>query len=743
MAIPHLTDEQIRTWSREEKDRWWFQNVFRGDMPQLTIRSAITGFLIGGLLSATNLYIGAKTGWTLGVGLTSVILAFAAFKVLSAIRLAKDFTILENNAMQSIATAAGYMTGPLISGLAAYMMVKNELIPIWPMIWFMIVLSVLGVLVAFPMKRRFINDEQAPFPEGAACGVVLDTLYTSSASVGLFKAKALVYAGLFAGFLKFISGEAYQSLLQVKLLGFKSAWWLSEHLDAWYYNLVSARTAKAIEEAEKAGLPRPADLDAGIPMIAGIDVRKLGLSPTLDLAMFGAGGLMNVRYAVNMLAGLIVAWTLLGPIAVNSGWVGRTLPQPDKTVQKFVLVTDAEGQKAGIENRKSGVVTREVNGVPTEVRVTRNYGYRDILTAWVLWPGVAMLVCASLTAFFAKPKVILSAFSGLWRKNGQTASDDVLGHIELPLWVSWVGVPIVGAICIWMAHEWFDVKWIYGALAIPLIILLTLIAANSTALTSITPTGSLSKITQFTFGVMDPKNPQTNLMTAVMTTEVASNASNLLMDIKPGYMLGAKPRQQAVAHCIGILSGALAATPLFFILFLAGHPDNPFTPEVPAQAAWTIEDTLLRPATAESETPKFSFIAAVQWKGIADFMRGLTGDEGLTAIIHPSALYVMAVAGVLGILLEIVRLASKNKLPLSPVAFGLGMVLPPDSTFWMFLGATFFWFMGKQYKARKESFGHRLWVETHEPICAGLIAGAALIGIGDILVNVFILPRFE
>ena len=44
---------------------------------------------------------------------------------------------------------------------------------------FNVVLSVMGVLVAFPMKRRFINDEQQPFPEGRACGVVLDTLYTA------------------------------------------------------------------------------------------------------------------------------------------------------------------------------------------------------------------------------------------------------------------------------------------------------------------------------------------------------------------------------------------------------------------------------------------------------------------------------------------------------------------------------------------------------------------------------------
>src|SRR5262245_53736499 len=167
MAIPHLTEEQIRTWTREQKDRWWLEKVFRGAMRQLTLRAALTGFLLGGVLSATNLYVGAKTGWSLGVGLTSVILAFSIFKLLSRLGM-RDMTILENNATQSVATAAGYMTGPLISGITAYMWVENRPLPWMQMAVFNVVLSVLGVLVAFPMKRRFINDEQQPFPEGRA-----------------------------------------------------------------------------------------------------------------------------------------------------------------------------------------------------------------------------------------------------------------------------------------------------------------------------------------------------------------------------------------------------------------------------------------------------------------------------------------------------------------------------------------------------------------------------------------------
>jgi uncharacterized oligopeptide transporter (OPT) family protein len=189
MAIQELNDEQIRTWTLEEKDRWWLEKVYRGNMAQLTLRSALTGMMLGGILSLTNLYVGAKAGWTLGVGVTSVILAFAMFKVLSKMNLAQEFTILENNAMQSIATAAGYMTSPLISSLAAYMMVTGHVIPMYQTMLWMMALAILGVLFAFPFKRRFINDEQQPFPEGRAAGVVMDSLHHGDSRSGLLKAK--------------------------------------------------------------------------------------------------------------------------------------------------------------------------------------------------------------------------------------------------------------------------------------------------------------------------------------------------------------------------------------------------------------------------------------------------------------------------------------------------------------------------------------------------------------------------
>ncbi len=677
MALQHLDDEQIRTWTREQKDRWWLENVYRGDMPQLTLRSAATGFLLGGVLSATNLYIGAKTGWTLGVGVTSVILSFALFKVLTRVGIGKDFTILENNAVQSVATAAGYMTAPLISSLTAFMVMTDTVLPWWKIFLWTTITSVLGVLVAFPMKRRFVNDEQQPFPEGRACAVVLDSLYPDAPDggtnnmvdghpqkkvgaevdphrqwLGMLKAQALFGAAGAAGLIEFLKLEGYQTLIQHKLFGVAEdkVWHLPEKLFGWYYELAAKY---ALWE----------------PKILGTDVRQLGISPALDITMFGAGGLTGLRVANSLMIGAFLNYFVLAPWMIS---IGEIPPKADGT-----------------------------------------FGRTYLLNTWCLWWGVAIMVTGSLTGLFAKPEMILSSFRGLFAKKEK--SNDVVAHIELPLWVSFVGVPIFAAISVGLNWWWFDISPVLGFLSVPLIIVLTLIAANATGLTSTTPTGSLSKITQFTFGALDRTNPATNLITAGMTSEVASNASNLLMDIKPGYMLGAKPRQQAWGHVIGIVSGGIAATFLFFPLFLPKY-----------DAA--------KPLGDQFNLEKFPMPGVDIWRGVAELIA--SGGHSLAK----SALVAMVVAAAAGVLFEILRLKTKGRFPLSAVSIGLGVVIPFDSSLMMFLGALFFGQMEKYYRKKDPaSTGHGLWVESQEPIAAGIVAGAALTGIGDQLISVFVL----
>jgi uncharacterized oligopeptide transporter (OPT) family protein len=288
----------------------------------------------------------------------------------------------------------------------------------------------------------------------------------------------------------------------------------------------------------------------------------------------------------------------------------------------------------------------------------------------------------------------------------------VLKKIELPLWLSAVGVPIFCVLGAGVSHWFFGVPWLLAFISFPLIAILAVIATNSMALTSWTPTGSLAKITQFSMGAIDRTNPASNLIPAGMTSEIAANAANLLSDIKPGYMLGAKPRQQAIGHVIGIFAGALSAVPLFYLLFLPKAADG--TRSV---------STLV--------SDQFAMPAALQWKGVADLIA-----NGLKTL-PSSAIIAMAVAAVAALLIEVMRMVTKGRFPLSAVSIGLGVVLPPDASFAMWVGALIFWWYGRK-NSTAGTKGHTFWVEGCEPICAGLIAGAALVGIGNAIVNVML-----
>jgi uncharacterized oligopeptide transporter (OPT) family protein len=196
------------------------------------------------------------------------------------------------------------------------------------------------------------------------------------------------------------------------------------------------------------------------------------------------------------------------------------------------------------------------------------------------------------------------------------------------------------------------------------------------------------------------------------------------MDIKPGYMLGAKPRQQAIGHSIGIFSGALAATPLYFVLFGLDR----FTPG----GALSVQDTMV--------SDKFAFPGAVQWKGVSDLVTTIFGGGGSgQVLLTTSIIWSMAIAAFAALVMETLRIRTRNRFPLSPLAIGLGVVVPPESSLMMFLGSLMFWVAGRVYGKRPQSGGHHLWVDSQEAVCAGLIAGAALIGIADILVRVFLL----
>jgi uncharacterized oligopeptide transporter (OPT) family protein len=289
---------------------------------------------------------------------------------------------------------------------------------------------------------------------------------------------------------------------------------------------------------------------------------------------------------------------------------------------------------------------------------------------------------------------------------GRKGQRDVLAHVELPLRVSVVGVPVLGALVVAMASWFFGVHWWMGALAVPMVFFFAVIAVNSTGLTSITPIGAMGKLTQLAYGAIAPGNMTTNVATASITAEVVSNASNLLMDIKPGYMLGAKPRQQAVGHVLGILVGAFAVVPVYYLL--------------------------MGPDTSRLTSDALPMPAAQVWRAVAELLaRGLSS-------IHPTARWGVVVGGLLGIAMEWANLRTRGKFPLSGVGLGLATVVTFPDVISMSAGSLLFWFLGKRL-ADPARRGHSVLVANRETLCAGVIAGGSLIGIILIVLETLVL----
>lgn len=618
--IKELTEDQVQSMTLEEKDEWWLKNVYKGDMPQLTLRSALTGMILGGILSLTNLYIGIKTGWTLGVGISSVILSFAFFKLMDRLKLGSHMTILENNAMQSIATSAGYMTAPMMASIPAYMMVTGEVIPLWQTFWWIVVLAILGVLFAFPLKRRFINDEQMPFPEGYAAGVVLESLHSDDGKQGVFKAKLMMAGAGLSALIEVLRADAVLAKIKLSFLALPHYW------DDFIYKFAT-------------------------PKILGSPMKDLTLQFDTSIVMMGTGGLMSMKTAMSLLLGGFINYFICAPMLIQAG----VIPEA-----KFKAIT-----------------------------------------MWALWAGAAIMTTSSLYSFFSKPQVIVQSFTKLFNKKSKREAH-ALDKIELPMWIFAVGIPVVGAITIYLGHIWFGIHYWLGLLAIPLVFVFTLIAVTSTGLTAITPGGALGKLTQITYGVVAPGNVTTNLMTAGITSEVSLNASNLLMDIKPAYMLGGKPRHQALGHVLGIFAGGLVAVPVFYSLFRGDI--SLFTSEA------------------------LPLPSASIWKGVAEVL-----TQGLSNL-HPTAQVAAIVGAILGIVIEVLNKKTRGRFPISGVGLGLGFVLRFTDAWSMAVGAFLFWAARQKFKD-KSSFGYRAFVDNQETLSAGVIAGGSIIGIILILLE--------
>lgn len=273
--------------TQDEIDTHWLRHVYKPHVPQLTPRAVVTGMLLGGLMSLSNLYVGLKAGWGLAVTVTAAVLAFGIFsglkKVIPYGPFKRDFTSLENNTMASAASAAGYFTGAgLTSAVPALFLSQGITIVWWQLALWILAISFLGVMLAVPMRRQMIDVDRLPFPEGMAYAETIRSLHAAPGEARK-KALALMYGASAGGLMVLLTG----------VLGLKNGPKLKEPL---------------------------------VPEQLGPEKwLNLTLSFKTDILFIGAGAMMGVRISLGLLMGSLLGWGVLAMWLHTHGLAG---PEP-------------------------------------------------------------------------------------------------------------------------------------------------------------------------------------------------------------------------------------------------------------------------------------------------------------------------------------------------------------------------------------------------------------------------------
>ena len=148
--------------STNPPDDVWLRDVYRPNDPQLTARAVITGAIVGMLMALSNVYVVLKTGFSLGLALTSCLMAYGVFEAMRRAKLvSRPLGILENNAIGSIASAAGFMTGGgNMAAVPALLLVTGNMLAPLPMLrlWCVAVSSRLALLAGAPATNCSVHE---------------------------------------------------------------------------------------------------------------------------------------------------------------------------------------------------------------------------------------------------------------------------------------------------------------------------------------------------------------------------------------------------------------------------------------------------------------------------------------------------------------------------------------------------------------------------------------------------------
>ena len=472
------------------------------DYRELTLRGMILGALITVVFTASNVYLGLKVGLTFASSIPAAVISMAL------LRFAKGSNILENNMVQTQASAAGTLSSVIFILPGLLMAGYWSGFPFWQTALLCMSGGILGVIFTVPLRHAMVVNSTLPYPEGVAAAEILkagsaehsDEDETSSGIADI------ATGGLISGVLSFCAGG-------LRVVADSASYWF--------------KAGNAIFQ---------------IPM---------GYS----LALLGAGYMVGLAGGIAILLGIVIAWGVLVP------YFSATLPQPaDVDMATFALTLWKE------KVRFIGAGTLGVAAVWTLIMLLKPVaeGMRLSLAAM----RAPQDYQRSRVEQDLSPRAMIGWTVGTLVMLGlsfhhfvdSAAISDTAGWILVllgTLLAFFIGF-LVAAACGYMAglvgSSSSPISGV-GIVSVVIVSLVLLVYGESAGLFA--HEGNRQFMLALT------------LFVGSAVVSVASVSNNNLQDLKTGWLIQATPWRQQVALIIGCVVGALVIAPVLEMLYQA------------------------------------------------------------------------------------------------------------------------------------------------------------------------------
>ena len=471
------------------------------NLRELTLRGTILGAFITVIFTASNVYLGLKVGLTFSSAIPAAVISMAILRMFSG------STILENNMVQTQASAAGTLSS-IIFVLPGLLMIGYwQSFPVWLTLAICAAGGMLGVLFSIPLRHVMVVKSNLPYPEGVAAAEILKAGSKTEGNEANNGLKDILFGGVLASIVSLLTNG-------FRVLSDSTAYWFT----------------------------------------AGKSIFQLPMG--FSLALLSAGYLIGIMSGIAVLVGTIIAWLFgipilslmsdydtsqplsqiamgfwakdirfigAGTIAIAAIWTLLTLIKP-------VI----EGLKISFKTMRADVSASDI--APTDQDLSPK-------TIFLVMAGILMVLLVTFYAFIADSGLPLSIAWSL---------------VICAVLFAFIMGFLVAAACGYMAGLVGSSASPISGIAIVAAIVISLILLGlgevNGMLNSIEGTNFATALALFT-------------TSAVLAVACISNDN--LQDLKTGYLVQATPWKQQVALLIGCIVGAIVIAPILEILYNA------------------------------------------------------------------------------------------------------------------------------------------------------------------------------